>query len=316
MNRAHRTDSVPPRAGTRPDVLLEAEVVAHALRRLGREELAGFRRRPGAACSDRPPISPSLLRYSDEQTVAGLAAVLAAMPAAGGGEIALFERWGVVAASRFLGRAGLAVALRQFGEEGVWGVSPHLIPHFALHSPAGTLSLALGLHGPNLGIGGGRFAASEGLLTALTWLAAGVVPGVWLVATGWSPEYVPDETGQPRGNPECQALALALAPAGRSGGRAARVLLVEHAAPVEPSPVEPCSLVRVLERVAERLPAGSARDSRGLVIHSSHGTAALRGPHFDRVTRDESHGWTIASDAAGRFGFQLLPQSPVPGDDR
>ena len=63
--------------------------------------------------------------------------------------------------------------LRSFVAEGVWGTSPHLIPHFALHSPSGTISLALGLHGPNLGVGGGLHAAAEGFLAALTWLAAG-----------------------------------------------------------------------------------------------------------------------------------------------
>ena len=101
----------------------------------------------------------------------------------------------MVAASRYLGRASLAAALRSFAAEGVWGTSPHLIPHFALHSPSGTISLALGLHGPNLGVGGGLHAAAEGFLAALTWLTAGVVPGVWLVLSGWSPELVPDGGG-------------------------------------------------------------------------------------------------------------------------
>ena len=73
-----------------------------------------------------------------------------------------------MAASRYLGRANLAVALRSFMAEGVWGTSPHLIPHFALHSASGTISLALGSHGPNLGVGGGLHAASEGFLAALT----------------------------------------------------------------------------------------------------------------------------------------------------
>src|SRR5439155_569002 len=82
--------------------------------------------------------------------------------------------WGVVAASCHLGRSQLVVALKRFAEEGVWGVSPHLIPHFALHSPAGTLSLALGAHGPNLGVGGGPGSTTEGTLTALTWLDEGL----------------------------------------------------------------------------------------------------------------------------------------------
>ncbi len=137
-------------------------------------------------------MPPSLLRYSDEQTVAGTAAVFSAMEAMGVAP-GRFEGWGVVAASRYLGRANLAAALRSFHAEGVWGISPHLIPHFALHSPSGTISLALGLHGPNLGVGGGLYAAAEGVLAALTWLAAGIVPGVWLVLTGWSPELIPND---------------------------------------------------------------------------------------------------------------------------
>ncbi len=100
--------------------------------------------------------------------------------------------------------------LRSFKAEGVWGTSPHLIPHFALHSPSGTISLALGLHGPNLGVGGGLHAAAEGFLAAMTWLSAGVVPGVWLVLSGWSPELIPDRRG------------VAVAGAGRDGRSADR----------------------------------------------------------------------------------------------
>jgi hypothetical protein len=150
-----------------------------------------------------------------------------------------FEGWGVVAASRYLGRASLAAALRSFKAEGVWGTSPHLIPHFALHSPSGTISLALGLHGPNLGIGGGLHAAAEGFLAAMTWLSAGVVPGVWLVLSGWSPELIPDRravavpaSARAAGTPadaaevECRALAVALRPAGEAtpGGPVVRVM--------------------------------------------------------------------------------------------
>ncbi len=112
----------------------------------------------------------------------------------------------MVAASRYLGRANLAVALRSFMAEGVWGTSPHLIPHFALHSASGTISLALGSHGPNLGVGGGLHAAAEGFLAALTWLASGVVPGVWLVLSGWSPELVPDPVGKALDSGECHGL--------------------------------------------------------------------------------------------------------------
>jgi hypothetical protein len=168
-----------------------------------------LRRRPGPVPEGWNRVAPSLLRYSDEQTIAGTAAVFGAIEAMDSSP-ARFQDWGVVAASRFLGRANLAVALRSFKVEGVWGTSPHLIPHFALHSASGTISLALGSHGPNLGVGGGLHSAADGFLTALTWLSSGVVPGVWLVLTGWSPELNPDPTGLANHSGECMALALAL----------------------------------------------------------------------------------------------------------
>ena len=158
-------------------------------------DVSALRSRPGPVPEGWPRVPPSLLRYADEQTVAATAAVFAAIEA-----MAVpperFHDWGVVAASRYLGRANLANALRSFMAEGVWGTSPHLIPHFALHSQSGTISLALGSHGPNLGVGGGLHAAADGFLTALTWLATGVVPGVWLILSGWSPELVPSTSGR------------------------------------------------------------------------------------------------------------------------
>ena len=106
--------------------------------------MSALRRRPGPVPEGWQRTPPSLLRYADEQTVAGTAAVFAAIAAMGRGPRSS-RRWGVVAASRYLGRASLAAALRSFRAEGVWGTSPHLIPHFALHSPSGTISLALGV---------------------------------------------------------------------------------------------------------------------------------------------------------------------------
>ena len=98
----------------------------------------------------------------------------------------------MVAASRYLGRANLAVALRQLHGRGCVGHFAALDPAFRPHSASGSISLALGSHGPNLGVGGGLHAVAEGFLAALTWLSTGVVPGVWLVLSGWSPELVPD----------------------------------------------------------------------------------------------------------------------------
>ncbi len=208
---------------TEAEPVLAGEVMGAALYRARPSDLPARRRRPGPVPEGWTRTPPSLLRYSDEQTVAGTAAVFTAI-AAMGTTPDRFAGWGVVAASRYLGRASLAAALWSFKAEGVWGTSPHLIPHFALHSPSGTISLALGLHGPNVGAGGGLHAATEGFLAALTWLAAGVVPGVWLVLSGWSPELIPERKGgataaeESSGEIECRALALALRPADPAAG--------------------------------------------------------------------------------------------------
>jgi hypothetical protein len=199
---------------------LVGEVLGHGLFRMSPDEVPALRRKPCPVAPGWGPPAPSLLRNSDEQTIAGLCAVFTAIASM---RLARdrYEGWGVIAASRFLGRANLARALQSFLAEGVWGTSPHLIPHFALHSASGTISLGLELRGPNLGVGGGLHAAAEGFLTALTWLSSGVVSGVWLILSGWSPELVPDRSGGPPRAMECQALAIALGARGPSGGRLA-----------------------------------------------------------------------------------------------
>jgi hypothetical protein len=223
-------------------------VMGSALFRMSPGDVPALRRKPGPIPEGWGRMPPSLLRNSDEQTIAGTVAVLTAIEVMGrsGGE---FESWGVVAASRYLGRANLAAALRSFLAEGVWGTSPHLIPHFALHSASGTISLALGLHGPNLGVGGGLHAEAEGFLAALTWLAAGVVPGVWLVLSGWSPELCPDPRGGTPPAGECRALALALTAMGTSQERPVFRVVIEgefHRAPA------PLDLVGLAESLGER----------------------------------------------------------------
>jgi hypothetical protein len=207
-------------AGLKARPILAGEVMGYALFRMKASDVPALRKKPGPMPHGWGRVPPSLLRYADEQTIAGTAAVFTAIEAMGS-HPKRFEGWGVVAASRYLGRANLAVALRSFMAEGVWGTSPHLIPHFALHSASGTISLALGSHGPNLGAGGGLRAVSEGFLTALTWLSTGVAPGVWLVLSGWSPELVPDPGGNAPHAGECLGLALALVGAGAHACRPA-----------------------------------------------------------------------------------------------
>jgi hypothetical protein len=225
-------------------------------------EVPAVRKRPGPVPDGWAAPPTSLLRHSDEQTIAGTAAVFVAINRMGLPRDR-FEGWGVVAASRYLGRANLALALQSFIAEGVWGTSPHLIPHFALHSPAGTISLALGLHGPNVGVGGGLHAAAEGFLAALTWLSTGEVPGVWLVLSGWSPELIPDPQDNGHAASECQALAIAIVTPGTAGPRASVRALVAAQPHHAPAPVDLVWLAERLESAGERLPGMIAGDPAG-----------------------------------------------------
>jgi hypothetical protein len=256
MDRSMERLPVIERAGQ----MLIAELMGTALVRARPSEMPALRRRPGPVPEGWTRTPASLLRYSDEQTVVATASVFAAI-AAMASRPDPFEAWGVVAASRYLGRANLAAALRSFKAEGVWGTSPHLIPHFALHSPSGTISLALGLRGPNVGVGGGLHAVADGFLAAMTWLSAGVVPGVWLVLSGWTPELIPERrgltnspapaVGEASGDAEieCRALALALRPAGSDPAairRRFRVVIGGDSASV-PASVDLVGLARDLE---------------------------------------------------------------------
>src|SRR5262245_48306452 len=105
-------------------------LAAHASIRLDEEVVAGMRRQPGSLRGE--PLPPNLLRHSDEQTIASLVALLAAIDSAQLADD--FSDWGIVAASRFAGRPALAQAVVRFINEGPWGVSPHLIPHRSPHS--------------------------------------------------------------------------------------------------------------------------------------------------------------------------------------
>jgi hypothetical protein len=167
------------------------------------------------ALPGQAPFPPAFLKHADEQTVVGLAAVFQAIQRHGWADHD-FTDWGVLAAPRLLGRACMALAVQRFAQEGAWGVSPHLIPHRSLHSTSGTVSQALGIHGPNFGVGGGPLAAAEVMLAAAALMAGGRLPGLWLVLTGWDPEPILehpalDAVAGPRPAQTCYgAVALAL----------------------------------------------------------------------------------------------------------
>ena len=154
-------------------------------------------------------LTPPVLRQVDEQTLAALAAVAQARNYPGFQSVES-TGWGVLAAPRFFGRAAMVASLERTRTDGPWGVSPQFVPHRSLHSLSGLLSLGLKTQGPNLGIGGGPDGETEALLTALIWLHANHVPGVWVVLTGWYPEPTLSPQGQPQSDTICHAAALAL----------------------------------------------------------------------------------------------------------
>lgn len=163
-----------------------------------------------------PELPARFLRHSDEQTVVGMHAVLAAIARLPHPRPS-FDRYGVIAASCQAGRISAAQTLVQAAAVGGAAVSTRIVPECSLHSPAGAVSVGLGMHGPNIGVGGGPEALSEGLFTAVSWLrlrTAGpaACDGVWLLLCGWDDEPALDATGHSTTDPVCRAVAIALTP--------------------------------------------------------------------------------------------------------
>lgn len=186
-----------------------SDILAHGGLQLAPGDFPRLRQRPGPGVGESLP--GTFLKHADEQTVAGLAAVLETIHAAGWGDRS-FAEWGVVAAPCFLGRATLASALERFAVEGAWGLSPHFIPHRSQHAVSGTISQALKIKGPNFGTGGGPSSLLDGFLAALVLLTGNRLPGVWLVFTAYEPEMIPQASGTATEVPTLHALALALGP--------------------------------------------------------------------------------------------------------
>jgi hypothetical protein len=182
---------------------------------------------PGA-----PAMPPRFLRHADEHTVVALRAVLEALAAAPARPDP--ERVAIVAAPCQSGRIAAAKSLAQLAVGGAVTVSPHLVPQASLHSVAGAASVALGMRGPHVGVGGGPDALAEGLVAAASLLGpASGCAEAWLVATDWAHEPALDATGAPTGDPVCRALALVLVPA--AAGAVGPTLAVEQPHPEAPS---------------------------------------------------------------------------------
>ena len=191
-------------------------LAAYGLKEAGTQAITDLRRSSWSVLNK--PFPSSFLKHADEQTVVGLAAVLQAIEQHSLAEED-FTNWGILAAPRFFGRAALAISLQRFALEGAWGVSPHVVPHNSQHSLSGTVSQALSIHGPNIGVGGGLSSAAEGALVAAAMVGERHLPGLWLVLTGWNPEPILMHPTTPARNGtgvadrcHCKGIALALKP--------------------------------------------------------------------------------------------------------
>ncbi|MFM8433939.1 MAG: hypothetical protein ACKOBP_01135 [Planctomycetia bacterium] len=182
---------------------------SHAVVEVPLAELQSLRDAPAPVGA--PKLPPRFLRHCDEHTVVGVRAVLEAIAALPDPARPL-DRYGVIGAPRLAGRITGAQTLVQAAEAGGIAVSPHVVPQCSLHALASAVSVALGLHGPNLGASGGPEALSEGLYTAVSLANASGCDGLWLVLTEWDEEPVLDAAGRPTNNPLCRAVALALRP--------------------------------------------------------------------------------------------------------
>jgi len=188
-------------------------IAAHAFVETRLSQLGPLRDQPGPERS--PALPPRFLRHCDEQTVVAVQAMLAAIASLPADRRDCSEH-GVVAASCQAGRLATAASLAKLRTAGAVSVSPHIVPQCSLHSIAGAVSVALGMHGPNVGVGGGPDAVAEGLFAALSLLQPGGgadAAGAWLVVSDWADEPTLDATGAVLGDPTCRALALCLEPA-------------------------------------------------------------------------------------------------------
>lgn len=189
-----------------PHRILSARVATHATVTADVAAIADLRDHAGPPGA--PPLPPRFLRHADEHTVAAIRAVQEAIAAAG--PMPDQGRFAIVAAPCNSGRPASARTLVGLRDGGGVTVSPHVVPQCSLHAIASAASVGLGIHGPNVGIGGGREALSEGLLAALAFLDEPGVSGCWLVLTAWDDEPTLDERGEVPADAVCRAVALAL----------------------------------------------------------------------------------------------------------
>ena len=220
---SHPDQSRPMNCGS-----LECTLTSYATARILNDDIVPLRKQ-----SDTLPgnLGNSVLRHSDEQTLTALVAIKDAF-ARFESPPEHFQDWGVVFSSRYLGRTAFAQSLNKFAVDGPWNVSVQVVPNRSLHSPASMLGLAMGCHGPCVGVGGGLDGETDAWLTATSLLDQHAIPGIWLVFSGWEPDERIDTQGTPLIQASCTALVLALQPATAANGLAQMKIVYDPAAPV------------------------------------------------------------------------------------
>ncbi len=206
-----------PSPDARKHLSFRCELAAWTVVRLGLPELAALRQEPGTRFP--PQVTPHFLKNSDDQTITSLAAVHETIRSMDRSPQD-FREWGVVSASRFVGRGAFAATLHKYGNDGPWGVSVQVVPHNLLHSVSSTISLSLPCQGPCLGAGGGPQGEVDALLAAANLLADPSRPGVWVTWSYWDPELQIDARGKPTSESHCIATVLALQPLREKNPRA------------------------------------------------------------------------------------------------
>jgi hypothetical protein len=204
-------------------------------------------------------VAGHFLKYTDEQTVAAVAAVDRAIQTH---QIDLRKQrhWPIIAAPRFLGRVAGPAVIHGYDRGGPQSVSPHIIPQNSLHSVSGALSILLASRGPNVGVGGGPESLDDAILAAFSLPGSGQAVGCWLVATAWDPEPVADRDCRPQNEPVCHALALTLRFAAAAGACGELTLRSSAASQIANPPTEcRASVAQLVKQLEESPMAGAFR---------------------------------------------------------
>ncbi len=236
-------------------------ITTHALVKARLSDMGTLRNRP--APEGVPPLPPRFLRHSDEHTVIGMHAVLTALAEVRAHDaIPPLARHAVIAAPCQAGRIATAQALAGLDTSGPSAIKPHIVPQCSMHSVAGAVSVALGTHGPHLGVGGGPDALSEGFLVVTSLLASGGDPqceAAWLIATEWDVEPALDSKGIPTDDPSCRAIAMLLEPATKiaDGDQTGSLTVAVRRSRQRPKGIRPLATPCTLANLAGVLGGGS-----------------------------------------------------------